>query len=88
MLYRVAGGSCSVGHTLVHRQLARTAGCDIRLRHEIVGEVVAEGLAAHRVQALHRNLADALVDEPSPPAHRVARHLLARATTRLPRPGP
>ena len=77
VLDQVAGASSSVGFALVDRQLAVTTGQEIRLRHEIVGEVVAAGLAERRVRALHRGIADALVDQPSPPAHRVADHLLA-----------
>ena len=77
VLDQVAGSARSVGPELVDRHLAITSGREIRLRHEIVGEVVAEGLAEHRVRSLHRDLADALLDQPSPPAHRVAHHLLA-----------
>ncbi len=77
VLDQVAGSARSIGPELVDRHLAITSGREIRLRHEIVGEVVAEGLAEHRVRSLHRGLADALLDQPSPPAHRVAHHLLA-----------
>lgn len=76
VLDRLVDSDESITHTLTDRQLAVTVDDGVRLRHDIVGEVVADRLGSIRTEALHRAIAGALAAESDPPAHRIAHHLL------------
>lgn len=77
VLARVHPGAIASVPALVEAALVVVDHGEVRLRHPLVGEIVAERLDPHDRVTMHRLLADAWLACATPPAGDVARHLVA-----------